>query len=365
VAGRYDTAWGSQMPKGLSQLVRDNIEKCRAAAIAAVDVYNRPGPRFRTAHYIVLIVLSWTALFHAIFYKRHVNPWYKRPGKQPKGDRYVRIDGDPKHWELSECLKQYYGGSNPPERKNLEFLIGLRNKIEHRNVPELDAGLYGECQAALLNLEELIAAEFGAHYALAEQLAVALQFTQLIPAEKKRAAKSLATKSAKSVKEYVEKFRGGLPSSTLNSTKYSFNVFLVPKIANRKELADAAVEFVKINEASPEELSRLEKLNVLIKEKHIPIANLDLYKPGQVVARLKAKMPYKLNTSMHTSAWQYYKVRPSAGAAKPEETNSKYCVYDAAHKDYLYTDAWVEKLREDLNDPTKFEEVIGAAPVAS
>ena len=50
------------MPKGLSSVVRDNLEKCRSAAIAAVDVYNRPGPRFRTAHYIVLIIIAWTAL---------------------------------------------------------------------------------------------------------------------------------------------------------------------------------------------------------------------------------------------------------------------------------------------------------------
>jgi Domain of unknown function (DUF3644) len=55
--------------------------------------------------------------------------------------RYVKIDGDPKHWELSECLKQHYGDKNPPERRNLEFLIGLRNKIEHRHLPELDPAL--------------------------------------------------------------------------------------------------------------------------------------------------------------------------------------------------------------------------------
>jgi len=53
-----------------------------------------------------------------------------------------------------------------------------------------------------------------------------------------------------------------LPSSTLNSTKYSFNVFLVPKVANRKELADTAVEFIKIDEGNKDELARLEKLNV-------------------------------------------------------------------------------------------------------
>jgi hypothetical protein len=99
----------------------------------------------------------------------------------------------------------------------------------------------------------------------------------------------------KSVKEYVETFRGGLPSSTLNSTKYSFNVFLVPKVANKKDLSDTAVEFIKIDEGNKDDLARLEKLNVLIKEKHIPIANLDLYKPTQVVAKVQAQLPHKVH----------------------------------------------------------------------
>lgn len=65
------------MPKSLPRAARANIEKCRAATIAAVDVYNRPGPRFRTAHFIVLIVMAWTALFHAIFYRK------RRKGQVP------------------------------------------------------------------------------------------------------------------------------------------------------------------------------------------------------------------------------------------------------------------------------------------
>jgi hypothetical protein len=352
------------MPKSLPRAARDNLEKCRAATIAAVDVYNRPGPRFRTAHFIVLIVMAWTALFHAIFYRKRRKPWYKKKGKNPKGDRYVHIDGEPKHWELGECLAQYFGGNNQPERKNLEFLIVLRNKIEHRHLPELDAGLYGECQAALLNLEELLTSEFGVRYALAEQLAVSLQFSRLIPSEKKKAAKELATGVAKSVKEYVETFRGGLPSSTLNSTKYSFNVFLVPKVSNKKDLSDTAVEFIKIDEGNKDELARLEKLNVLIKEKHIPIANLDLYKPTQVVAKVQAQLPHKFTIGSHTAGWQYFKVRPAGGATKPEVTDSKYCVYDAAHKDYLYTEAWVDKLAKNLADAQAFLTILGSVPVA-
>jgi len=206
----------------------------------------------------------------------------------------------------------------PPGARNLEFLIGLRNKIEHRNIPELDAGLYGECQAALINLEEMLCATFGEKHALSEQLAVSLQFTSLTPAKKKEAAKVLASKTVKGVKEYVETFRGGLPSSTLNSTKYSYNVFLVPKVANRKELADSIVEFVKVDEANSEELERLERLNILIKEKHVPIANLGLHKPGKIVELVQAAIPYRFNVNHHATAWRHHKVRPAQGAAKPE-----------------------------------------------
>ena len=198
-----------------------------------------------------MIVIAWTALFHALFYKKGRRPWYrKKTSGTGKGVRYVKIDGEPKHWDLAECMRQHFGDKMPAERRNLEFLVGLRNKIEHRHLPEFDASLYGECQAALLNLEGAVVQHFGQKYALAEQLAVSLQFTQAVPAEKKKAAQALAAGAATTVKEYVERFRGGLPSTVLNSMKYSFNVFLVPKVANRAKAADAAVEFVRVDEAS-------------------------------------------------------------------------------------------------------------------
>jgi len=341
------------MSRGLPATVRENIEKCQAATMAAVEVYNKPGPRFRTAHYVVLIVMAWTGLFHAIFYKRRKRPWYQNNG------RYVKVDGDPKHWELSECLKQYYGTNLPPPRKNLEFLIGLRNKIEHRSIPELDAGLYGECQAALLNLEELICSEFGNKYAMASQLAISLQFTSLTPEAKKEANKALANKAVKSIRDYVENFRGGLPSSTLNSTKYSFNVFLVPKVANRKSMADAVVEFIKIDEANVEELERLEKLNILIKEKQVPISNIGLYKPAVIASKVQESIPYRFNVTNHTSAWKHYKLRPSLKSTKPEQTYSEFCIYDSVHNDYLYTEAWMEKLIKELSTESGFKKVTG------
>lgn len=197
------------MSKGLPKIVKDNLEKARSSALAAVDAYNRPGPRFRTAQYLVLIIIAWTAVFHAIFYKKGKRPWYRKPSTGT-GVRYIKVDGEPKHWDLGECVKQYFSDKPPPERKNLEFIIGLRNKVEHRHLPELDPALYGECQAALSNLEEMLVSEFGQKWAIAEQLAIALQFSRIVPEEKLKATKTLVSSEARSVKEYVEKFRGGL-----------------------------------------------------------------------------------------------------------------------------------------------------------
>jgi hypothetical protein len=96
------------MPRGLPQKVKDHLEKCRWAAIAAVESYNRPNNHFRTALYVVLIIMAWTALFHAIFHRRGRNPWYrKKPSLGGQKTRYIRVDGEPKHWDLAECLKQY------------------------------------------------------------------------------------------------------------------------------------------------------------------------------------------------------------------------------------------------------------------
>lgn len=348
------------MAKKLPHTVQDNLAKCRSAAIAAVDSYNRPGPRFRTAQFIVLITIAWTALFHAIFFKRRRRPWYrKKTSGSGTGVRYEKIDGEPKHWDLSKCAKEYFGGKNSPESNNLEFLIRIRNKIEHRHLPEIDATLYGECQAALMNLEELLVKEFGQKYALLEQLAVSLQFSRIIPVEKKQALGTLASSASRSVTDYIERFRGNLPSAVLNSMKYSFNVYLVPRVVNREKAAEAAVQFISVDDADKAQIDRLEKLNVLIKEKHIPIANLDLFKPSKVVTQVIKRISYAFSIPKHTESWRHFRVRPAGGTAHPKRTRTEYCIYDEVHGDYLYTKAWIEMLCQELADPNKFKEITG------
>jgi hypothetical protein len=191
---------------------------------------------------------------------------------------------------------------------------------------------------------------------------VSLQLTQLIPEEKARATRLAASSATKTVVEYIERFRTGLPAGTLNSMKYSFSVFLVPRVANRQSAADVAVQFIPVDEASAEEVRRLERLNVLIREKTIPISNLGMFKPGEVVEQLQTRLPWDFTINAHTCAWRHYRVRPSKGESHPERTTAEYCIFDDVHEDYVYTSAWVGKLARELVDAKTFQAVTGRPP---
>jgi uncharacterized protein DUF3644 len=357
------------VPKGLKRVVRDHLEKARAAALAAVEAYNKPGSHFRTAHYIVMMTMAWTALFHAIFFKDGRRPWHRKK-KAGKGVHYVHVDGEPKHWELSECPREYWVDKNPPERANLQFLVGLRHKIEHRHLPELDATLYGECQAALMNFDELLATEFGTRYSLNESLAFSLQFSKSIPPQRATALRRHLASVGRGVLDFIDRFRNHLPDELINDQKYSFRVYLVPKVTTKPTSADVAVEFVPYDPKVPGEAERLKRLTALIKERQVPVANLGFLKASQVAAQVRARKGVPFNLSNHVNAWQHYEVRPGGGSEKPEKTKAKYCVYDTVHKDYVYTQEWVELLCKELADPAKYEAVTGrtlpqAAPQAT
>ena len=295
----------------LPQVVLDHLAKAREACVAAVENYNKPGRAFRTRTYAILMVAAWTALFHAIFHRRGEKPWYVESGNGSRAE-YKQIDGEPWHWDLAECVRRYYLGDNPPQRANLEFMARLRNKIEHRDHPELDPALYGECQAMLMNFEELLTAEFGERHAISGQLAVALQFSILRPDAQEEALRRLQSSSATDLLDFIRQFRGGLPREVVESSSYSLRVFLVPKLANREESADLAVEFVRYDPTRPEQTEGLRRVAALIKERHVPVASSGLMKPGEVVARLEECLPFRVSMHTHTRAWKVYEVRPGS-----------------------------------------------------
>jgi hypothetical protein len=55
----------------------------------------------------------------------------------------------------------------------------------------------------------------------------------------------------------------------------------------------------------------------------------------------------------HTQAWRLFKVHPPSVSKQPENTDKDYCIYHATHKDYTYSEKWIEHLVEEIADDQK------------
>ena len=55
------------------------------------------------------------------------------------------------------------------------------------------------------------------------------------------------------------------------------------------------------------------------------------------------------NMNSHSKCWREYQVRPDINSKFPDKTRKEYCIYDKAHEDYLYKEAWVQYLINELS----------------
>ncbi len=62
----------------------------------------------------------------------------------------------------------------------------------------------------------------------------------------------------------------------------------------------------------------------------------------------------EIYTNNHVQAWRHLKARPKSGTAQPANTNKEFCIYHSAHKDYTYSDKWVERLVAAVADDAEF-----------
>lgn len=286
------------------------LNKSREFALLAVSTYNNPYTSFKTYGYIVNIIIAYTALFHAIFEKNGLEYFYK-----DKEGNSIIIDGEAKAWELHECAKAYWQDGNSAEKTNIDFLIGLRNKIEHRSLPAIDLAVSGECQSSLNNFENILISEFGEEDAL----------------------KQLQRDNYKVVREYMETFRQDLDEEILESQKYRIRAFLIPKLGNHAKSSDLSIEFVNISQLSKEEFDSYEQGVAFIKGVESPYR----LRPGRVVEMIKSDVS-NFNMTMHTKCWKYYNARPSEHDDK--NWKGEFSGYSEGYDGYLYSKKWINHL---------------------
>ncbi len=323
------------MSRGLPNKVSSLLEKAKESALLAVDVYNKPKTSFRSSGFIVLMCIAWTSLLHAIFERKGVKYFYKK-----LNNRYVRVDGEKKAWGLKECA-EYFFNSNDPTLKNILFFYKLRNKVEHRYAPEIDANILGECQAFILGFNKILTNEFGDVHALLDDY---------IPLQLSRSVRKIPeTGDGTSLLSFINNYRSSLSTDITNSQDFSYKIFIVPNVGNHRNSSDMAIYFKKIDENNSEKMKEHDKLIIAIKQQKIQVANQGRLKPSGVIEEIKKKTGIKKTMHWHTTMWKKHKVRKSG---KNPKTTEKYCQYDEPHGDYIYTDEWVDFLIKNESIPS-------------
>lgn len=337
----------------LSPSARTFVEKSVKAALLAVEVYNKPAIDFRTEGYIVMMNIAWTSLFHAIFANSATN--YKYKIKNSKEERF---------FEISKCLSVYQGSLKKEIEANLNFLVELRDLIEHRIIPDLDDEVFGECQACLFNYENILSENFGNNYHINNSLAYSLQFSKKYTSSQIKAKRTYDLSNYRTITKFIDDYRSNLNPEIFQSMHYSFRVFMIPKVGNQIKSSDVAVEFIRYDPSKKHEYDSYEKLLYVIRDKRNPD---EFFKAGEVSKRIfeQLKDIYPENWKFvasyhHMKCTKYFKIKEGFYTGHPEKTNAKYCIYDWTFNQHIYTVEWIDFLVEKLKDKDLFKKIMKA-----
>jgi hypothetical protein len=332
------------------------LQASKNEACLAVDLYNRSTSERSLEGFIVHMHLAWLYLLHARFDRDDID------FRHWSGRRLVRVEGEPKTWGLADCLAAEYADENDPVRRNVEFFIHLRNKIEHRYDKLLAVVVAGKTQAHMLDYEEACVRIFGEAESIGDSLRFPVFLSSLTP-DAVKILERTHRKLPKRVTAFIRDYDASLPEEVQGDHRYDFRVLLLPQTGPKTE-ADAVVRFVREEEMTDEQRQARDVVQTIVRRQAVPVQNMGLHKPKRVAELVEAGLGVRFNVfAHHTRAWHYYEVRPDRHAQRPELTDQRYCLWDEPHDDYLYTDAWVGKLVRDLRDPQKFEEVTTHAAI--
>ena len=301
------------------------LKKSLEAALNAVQSFNNPLTTFKTETFIVLMVIAWTYLLHAYYRSQRIEYKYYEQGLKRR--KFKRdSEGRYRYWELKQCLKEEACPLDNPTKKNLLFLIGLRNEIEHHGSAGVDESLSSRYLACCLNYERYICELFGERYSLGTAAAFTLQFRDLTAVHvKKESVARLPSQVAK----FIQKFEADLSDEEVNSTHYQCRLLFKPVSANREGQADAIIEFVRFDSEVAKEGNE-DHQQVVLKDRE-----RNKYRPTTIVKKMNEEGCPRFNIQHHTKLWQKLDAKnPGKGYGKEIE------------KQWYWYDRWLEEVRE-------------------
>lgn len=333
-------------------------------ACLAVRLYNDPAETRSFEGFVVHMHLAWLYLLHAEFIRDHVDYRYWDPNRKK---RLLKIDGEPKMWELERCLRERWPDSADVVRANLSLFIRLRNRLEHRHA-HADAALMvtlsGHAHALLINYEHELTNQFGDERSLALRLRIPL-FVGTFSPQGEQALRRLRKTLPADLRGFLTDYESGLAESIVADPRYEFRLRATIELAPKDPEA-VAIQFTRYDDLTEEERVAVEKMGrrgqVIVRDRRQPVSGLGRLMPKPAAAEVESGILFVFNLNHFAAAWKREGVRPPAGDHHPDRTNSDFCEYDEPTKSYRYTRAYVNYLVKKCGTAEGFESVTGMSP---
>lgn len=303
----------------------------------------------------MLFVIAWNSVALAGL-RRSGEEWREL---DDEGAPVILEGGQEKALDTWELIAAAFPGSrNLGLRRNVQFWIGLRNRISHHQLPALDAIVIPQAQAGLLNLESVLSDHFGPDYLLGGALSVPLQLAGFRDPGVLTSVKKLQASLPLDVQTFLAQ-QAEANVELIDDPTYMLRVTFVPSVPNSGRSPDVIAYFVKPGEVTEELGQALKEYFVLPKLVATPRPNLIA---TQVVNSVSDRIPYRFNATMHAAAARALRARPPREAEDQTATDPRYCEYVTSVKRHLYTPAWIERLVTELSSSEGFRRVTGFEP---
>ena len=313
---------------GLNLFHDERLIKSREAMILAVEIFNSPSLKFKTEIFTVLASIAWTYLLHEFFERR--------------GTKIT--DNQGRSLLLSQMIKRQDCPLSKGVKNNISLIINLRDKVEHLILGPYDKNWFAYFQACCLNYEKAICDIFRPELSLSNHMSVALQFSKLTLDQ---AALLNSFDLPEQINALDNSIFGEMSESEKSDLEFRFLVNY--KLENSSK---SKSHFIFSNSENANQ-----KIPSQVLIKNVPSDDIYPFKPKEAVRLIEKKSGLTFTINNHTNAYKLYKVRPKTRARNPEITNKEYCIYHKAHKDYTYSQAWIDFLSSEILDSQKFERI--------
>ncbi|WP_242640411.1 DUF3644 domain-containing protein [Rhodococcoides fascians] len=336
----------------------------RQEAVLAMRLYNDSNQPRSFEGFVVHMHLAWLYLLHAQFTKAGIDFRYR---DRSKPHRFVTIDGEHKRWDLGRSVETRWPDTDNPVRKNVEFFILLRNRIEHRysaTDSTLALSLAGHAQANLVNFEKELHEHFGTKHSLASELRFPL-FVGSFTTDGAETLIRLRNKLPVDLRRMIADFHDGLTEDLANDSRFELRLRVVLEQVQRDPEA-LAIQFTRWDDMTDVDRKLVAELGrrgqAIVREQKRSVVGHGLLRPQEIERKVEAAIPFTFNSNHFLRARQLKDIRPVTGSKHPERTDERYCIYDEFSQSYGYTTAWAAYLIKKCGTEAGFVQATGRKP---